>query len=121
MNNSRHATILIVPGLRDHVADHWQTHLERKLSSVRKVVSVPPLEADKLSCAARVSAVQRTIEAIEEPLIVVAHSAGVVMLVHWAQAHAHARNIQGALLAAPPDFEAPLPAGYPTQGALQAN
>jgi len=125
MNNSRHATVLIVPGLRDHVADHWQTHLERKLSSVRKVVSVPPLEADKLSCAARVAAVQRTIEAIEEPLIVVAHSAGVVMLVHWAQAHAHAhahaRNIQGALLAAPPDFEVPLPAGYPTQDALQAN
>ena len=121
MNNSRPATVLIVPGLRDHVADHWQTHLERKLSFVRKVVSVPPLEADKLSCAARVSAVQRTIETIEEPVIVVAHSAGVVMLVHWAQAHAHTRNIQGALLAAPPDFEAPLPAGYPTQDALRAN
>ena len=123
MNNSRPAAVLIVPGLRDHVADHWQTHLERKLSSVRKVVSVPPLEADKLSCAARVSAVQRTIATIEEPVIVVAHSAGVLMLVHWAQAHAHAhaRNIQGALLAAPPDFEAPLPAGYPTQDALRAN
>lgn len=125
MHSARHATVLIVPGLRDHVADHWQTHLERRLSSVRKVVSVPPLEADKLSCAARVAAVQRSIEAIEEPLIVVAHSAGVVMLVHWAQAHAHshahARNIQGALLAAPPDFEALLPAGYPTQEALRAN
>ncbi|MCH8856806.1 MAG: alpha/beta hydrolase, partial [Proteobacteria bacterium] len=23
-------TILIVPGLRDHVEDHWQTHLERR-------------------------------------------------------------------------------------------
>ena len=121
MNNSRPAAVLIVPGLRDHVADHWQTHLERKLSSVRKVVSVPPLEADKLSCAARVSALERTIETLEEPVIVVAHSAGVLMLVHWAQAHAHARNIQGALLAGPPDFEAPLPAGYPTQDALQAN
>jgi len=86
MNNSRPAAVLIVPGLRDHVADHWQTHLERKLSSVRKVVSVPPLEADKLSCAARVSAVERTIETLEEPVIVVAHSAGVLMLVHWAQA-----------------------------------
>lgn len=121
MNNSRPAAVLIVPGLRDHVADHWQTHLERKLSSARKVVSVPPLEADKLSCAARVSVVERTIETLEEPVIVVAHSAGVLMLVHWAQAHAHARNIQGALLAAPPDFEGQFPAGYPTQDALQAN
>lgn len=119
MNTTQQATILIVPGLRDHVADHWQTHLEGKLSSVRKVVSVPPLEADKLSCAARVAALQRTIETIEGPVIVVAHSAGVVMLVHWAQKHAG--KIQGALLAAPPDFESPFPAGYPTQDALQVN
>lgn len=123
MNNPQQATILIVPGLRDHVEDHWQTHLERKLSSTRLVVCVPPLEADQLSCAARVSAVQRAIERIDGPLIVVAHSAGVVMLVHWAQQHAktHARQIEGALLAAPPDFESPLPPGYPTPDVLQAN
>lgn len=119
MNISRQATILIVPGLRDHVEDHWQTHLERKLSAVRKVVSVPPLEADKLSRAARVAAIQRAVEAIEGPILAVAHSAGVIMLVHWAQEHA--RSIEAALLAAPPDFEAALPAGYPTLDALQAN
>lgn len=122
MNNARQATILIVPGLRDHVEDHWQTHLERKLSSTRLVVCVPPLEADKLSCAARVAAIQRTLETIGGPVVVVAHSAGVVMLVHWAQRHVktHARKLEGALLAAPPDFEAPLPAGYPTLDVLQA-
>ena len=119
MSTTRHATILIVTGLRDHVEDHWQTHLERKLSSVRKVVSVPPLETDKLSCAARVAAVQQAIEIIEGPLIVVAHSAGVIMMVHWAQKHT--RKLEGVLLAAPPDFESPLPAGYPTPDALQAN
>ena len=54
------ATVVLVPGLRGHVEDHWQTHLERKLSSVRKVVSVPPLETDKLSCAARVRCPRRT-------------------------------------------------------------
>jgi predicted alpha/beta hydrolase family esterase len=119
MSSTRQAAILIVPGLRDHVEDHWQTHLERKLSSVRKVVSVPPLETDKLSCAARVAAVQQAIEAIEGPLIVVAHSAGVIMTVHWAQKHT--RKLEGVLLAAPPDFESPLPAGYPTPDVLQAN
>ena len=33
------ATILIVPGLREHVASHWQTHLEARLFTVLKVVS----------------------------------------------------------------------------------
>lgn len=119
MNAPQQATILIVPGLRDHVEDHWQTHLERTLSGVRKVVCVPPLETDKLGCAARVAAIQRTIETIEGPVIVVAHSGGVITLVHWAQQHA--RDIKAALLVAPPDFESPLPAGYPTMDALEAN
>jgi hypothetical protein len=119
MNTSQQATILIVPGLRDHVEAHWQTHLERKLSSLRKVVCVPPQEVDKLSRAARVSAIQRSLESIEGPVIVVAHSAGVVMLAHWVQQHS--RKLEGALLAAPPDFESPLPAGYPTPDVLQAN
>lgn len=120
MNASPQATILIVPGLRDHVEDHWQTHLERRLSATRQVVCVPPLETDKLSCTARVAAIQRTMEAIEGPVVVVAHSGGVVMLMHWAQQH-DTSAIQAALLAAPPDFETPLPAGYPTLDALQAN
>lgn len=119
MNASRQATILIVPGLRDHVEDHWQTHLERRLSGVREVVCVAPLEADKLSCAARVAAIQRTLQTIGGPVIVVAHSGGVVMLLHWAQQHA--RKLEAALLAAPPDFESALPAGYPTPDTLQAN
>lgn len=119
MNTQKKPTILIVPGLRDHVADHWQTHLETKLSTVRKVVSVPPLETDKLSCEARVQAIERTMRTIDGPVIVVAHSGGVVMLVHWAQKYA--AEIQGALLAAPPDFATPMPAGYPTREVLEAN
>jgi len=119
MQNKELATVLIIPGLRDHVPAHWQTHLEHTLSATRKVVSVPPLESDKLSCAARVAAIQRTVESIEGPIVVIAHSGGVVMLVHWAQQHR--RPIQAALLAAPPDFSTPLPAGYPTLADLDAN
>ena len=119
MSTNADATILIVPGLRDHVAEHWQTLLEAKFSKVRKVRSVPPLEVDKLSCAARVDAIQRTLEYIDGPVIVVAHSGGVIMFLHWALKYK--RAIQGALLAAPPDFETPLPAGYPTLEVLDAN
>ena len=63
----RRPTIVFVPGLRDHVPEHWQT-------------------------------------------LLVAHSAGVMMVAHWAQSHD--RPIRGALLATPADLEQPLPAGY---------
>ena len=109
-------TILIVPGLRDHVADHWQTLLENALPGSR---SVAPLEQDKLSCAARVEALDSALARIEGPVVLVAHSAGVMIVVHWAQRHR--REIAGALLATPPDFEAPMPDGYPTQEALRQN
>ena len=33
MNDVAAPTILIVPGLRDHVPAHWQTFLEQKLAN----------------------------------------------------------------------------------------
>jgi uncharacterized protein len=109
-------TILIVPGLRDHVPGHWQTILEQQIPNA---VSVPRMDRDKLSCVAWVSLLDRSIAKIEGPVVLVAHSAGVMMVVHWAQRHR--REIRGALLAAPPDFESPLPAGYPRQDVLREN
>lgn len=107
---------LIVPGLRDHVADHWQTLLAAKLPHVH---TVPPLETDKLSCSARVEAIQHALNKIDGPVILIAHSAGVMMVAHWAQKYS--RPIKGALLATPADVESPFPAGYPTTDALEAN
>lgn len=108
-------TVLIVPGLRDHVPEHWQTLLASKLP---RVVSVAPLEQDKLSCAARVNAIDRALATIDGPVIIVAHSAGAMMIAHWAVRSA-TRNIAGALLAAPADVETPMPAGYPTIDTLR--
>ncbi|MDR5752192.1 MULTISPECIES: alpha/beta hydrolase [unclassified Caballeronia] len=109
MTSTSTPTVLIVPGLRDHVEDHWQTLLERRLPNAR---SVPPLERDKLDCAARVAALDAALARIDGPVVLVAHSAGVMITVHWARLHR--REIQGALLATPPDFESPMPEGYPT-------
>ena len=54
-------TVLIIPGLRDHVAQHWQTLLETDLRSAgRAVVSVPPMGRDDMDCAARVAAIEST-------------------------------------------------------------
>jgi uncharacterized protein len=109
-------TVVIVPGLRDHVESHWQTILA---SHLPRSVTVPRMEIDKLSCSAWVAMLERTLQTIDGPVVLVAHSGGVMIAVHWARQHR--RPIKGALLATPPDFESPLPAGYPTMEVLQAN
>lgn len=109
-------TVLFVPGLRDHVEEHWQTILQKKIPGAR---SVTPLEHDKLSRAARVEALEQALSAISGPVILVAHSAGVMITVHWAQKYR--RPIHGALLAAPADLEMSMPAGYPALDALREN
>ncbi len=110
------ATILFVPGLRDHVAEHWQTLLAAELPGSR---TVPPLDHDRLSRAARVEALDAALAAIEGPVILAAHSAGVLMVAHWARTGR--RPVAGALLATPADIEISLPAGYPTFDELQSN
>ena len=109
-------TILIVPGLREHVPEHWQTLLAAKLPEVR---TVPPLEQDKLSCAARVQALEQALLAINGPVILVAHSAGVMMVAHWAAIAPRRRPIKGALLVTPADVETPFPEPYPTRESLR--
>ena len=101
-------TVLIVPGLRDHVQQHWQTLLAAQLP---RVAAVAPMGREDLDCRARVDAIERAAQRIEGPVIVVAHSGGCIMVAHWAQQTK--RPVLGALLATPPDFESPMPEGYP--------
>lgn len=114
-------TILFVPGLRGHVPDHWQTLMAQRFP---QSATVPPLEVNGLSRAARVEALDSTLSTLSGPVVLVAHSAGVLITVHWAaerfRSDAH-WTIRGALLATPADLERPLPEGYPTMEALDAN
>jgi len=116
MKPTTEPTMLIVPGLRDHVPQHWQTLLAARLPRVRQV---PPMGREELDCAARVEAIDLELARIDGPVIVVAHSGGAIMFVHWARRHR--RPIEGALLATPPDFEQPMPEGFPTMEALAAS
>jgi len=112
-------TVLIVPGLRDHVRTHWQTLLAADLQrSGRAVRTVAPMGRTHLDCEARVQAIEREARAIDGPIVIVAHSAGCLMVAHWAR-HTTC-PVQGALLATPPDFERPMPEGYPTLAVLRA-
>ena len=110
-------TVLIVPGLRDHVPQHWQTLLAARLP---RVAGVPPMGREDLDCAKRVQAIEREIAAIDGPVVMVAHSGGCVMVAHWAASTAHAAKVRGCLLATPPDFEHAMPEGYPTLDQLRA-
>lgn len=107
------ATIVIVPGLRDHAPDHWQTLLAARTS---RAVSVEPMGRENVDIASRLDAIEAAAAALQGPLILVGHSAGCIAVAHWAGRTS--RPVAGALLAVPPDLETPMPAGYPTLDAL---
>ena len=110
------ATVVLVPGLRGHVEDHWQTHLAASLPGARLV---PPLGRENPALDERVAQLDRVLEEVEGPVVLVAHSAGVLVTAHWAARHG--RPIAGALLATPPALAAELPAEYPSIRALREN
>ncbi len=117
MTASTSATVLIVPGLRDHVEAHWQTLLAAELPDAR---TVPPMGRPDLDCQARVRAIESAMDSLAGPVVIVAHSGGCVMVAHWAAVTRHAAKVRGCLLATPPDFDRPMPEGYPTIDMLQA-
>lgn len=111
------ATLVIVPGLRDHVESHWQTHLARQWPGAR---AVPAMGRENLSCQARVAAIDAALNAVRGPVVLVAHSGGCLAVLHWAQASRLTHQVQAAFLATPADFDQPMPEGYPIQAALLA-
>ncbi|MFF5715047.1 RBBP9/YdeN family alpha/beta hydrolase [Streptomyces sp. NPDC012756] len=118
MSPTTRPTVVIVPGMRDHVEDHWQTLLARRLTETgRTVCTVPPLAGNRLSRDAHVAKLVEVIARTTGPLLLVAHSAGCLTTVQWARRHN--ADVRGALLATPPDFDTPLPDGYPTPGELE--
>ncbi len=108
--------VVFVPGLREHVPEHWQTLLQARIP---RSACVPRLGKGVLSCRSWVEAIENTISLCEGPVILVGHSAGVIMIAHWARTYR--RPVRGAILATPPDLTHELPAGYPTKRALEDN
>ncbi|WP_412750838.1 RBBP9/YdeN family alpha/beta hydrolase [Krasilnikovia sp. M28-CT-15] len=109
--------IITVPGLRGHVEEHWQTRLAATVPHVRPV---PPLGRQNPSLDERVVDLHEAVEAADGPVVIVAHSGGVITTIHWAARHAEsvAGRVRGALLATPPDLTAELPPEYPSLATL---
>jgi predicted alpha/beta hydrolase family esterase len=109
-------TTVIVPGLRGPVEDHWQTLLAAKLPNA---VVVPSFGRDKRDLAGRVADLHQVVSDAEGPVVIVAHSAGVLTTVHWAVQHD--LPVRGALLATPPVLAKPLGSQYPSLEDLEAS
>jgi predicted alpha/beta hydrolase family esterase len=110
-------TVVLVPGLRGHVADHWQTRLATALPGARMV---PPLGRTDAALRPRVTLLDQVVEQVAGPVVLVAHSAGVLVTVHWA-AQFHPTRVVGALLATPPVLADELPPEYPSIAELRAH
>ena len=93
--------ILIVPGYTNSGPDHWQSRWQQRLSSARRV------EQDDWDAPARddwVAQVLKTVERCRRPIVLVAHSLGVITIAHAAPMLPRG-IVRGAFLVAPSDVE----------------
>lgn len=100
-------TFLLLPGLFNSGAGHWQTLWEDLLPNAQRVQQENWDSPHRHDWVATLDA---AIAAIEGPVILAAHSLGCALTAWWAQEHgtaAHAAKVKGALLVAPPDVERP--------------
>jgi predicted alpha/beta hydrolase family esterase len=111
------ATVVLVPGLRGHVEDHWQTRLAASLPGARMVT---PLGRTYPGLLSRVTLLDQAVRNARGPVILVAHSAGVLVTAHWAAQFSPTRVV-GALLATPPALATELPDEYPSIAELRAH
>jgi predicted alpha/beta hydrolase family esterase len=91
------ADILILPGLGGGSPDHWYNRWQQKLSTARRIAQA---EWDRPRRSAWAETVEQEILRCERPVICVAHSLGVVALLHAAEKVGE--RIAGAFLVAPP-------------------
>lgn len=100
--------LLLVPGLRDEAPGHWQSILADQWPGA---VSLPAMGRRNVDLVARMAQIEAAAKAVGGPVVVVAHSGGVIATVHWAQRTS--ALIHGALLATPPLLAKPLGPEFP--------
>lgn len=99
---SRDTTILIVPGLGNSGADHWQTRWQAKLPKARRIEQS---SWDHPTRAAWVEAIRTAVAESSQPVVAVAHSLGVIALVA-ALTEGTPAPVAGAFLVSPPNEDA---------------
>lgn len=94
-------TLLIVPGLGDSTSGHWQDNWLQHFQNTNKVVQNNWNQPQLQDWLTNLNA---TINSIETPIVIVAHSLAVSLVAHWSKQNDTSKVI-GALLVAPADVE----------------
>jgi len=101
--NNKNIQLLIVPGLGGSGENHWQSFWTKEFNNATKLNqddwNEPKLNIwlDKLN---------NTILKLDTPIILVAHSLAVSLVLHWNEKYKNP-NVKGALLVAPADVDSP--------------
>lgn len=102
-----HTRLLLLPGIGNSPGDHWQSAWQQRLPGSQRF---QPDDWNTPRLDDWLQALERTIEAMAEPLLLVAHSLSCLLVTHWAlrpesgRTHAHhLARVRGAFLVAPPD------------------
>ena len=103
---SHKITTLILPGLGNSGADHWQSHWERQDYSCKRIIQN---EWDAPHCKDWVARLDQAVAQYAAPLVLAAHSSACALVVHWAASAPESllQRIHGALLVAPSDPDSP--------------
>ncbi len=95
------ADILIVPGWSSSGEDHWQSRWQRSLKTARRVEQADWFNPTREQWVSRIHA---EIDAAQRPVVLVAHSLGVIATVA-ALTERTEPKVAGAFLVAPADVE----------------
>ena len=125
-------TVVIVPGFRGDAPDHWQERFAARSSGT---TTVPfPAADDWHDIRVRADLIGETVAAVDGPVVLVAHSAGVLATVHWVRRCANESQtdaegpgdgralvkVVGAILVTPPDLGVVWPSPHPRSADLSA-
>ena len=96
------ASILFLPGIGNSGPDHWQSRWEAKLSTASRVMPQSWLPAEPEDW---IDALTLAVAQADKPVVIVAHSLGVITTVHAAPKLGD--KVKGAFLVAPSNVERP--------------
>ena len=94
--------VLILPGLYDSGPDHWQSHWERTLPNVVRIVQ---RDWETPAREEWVAALEHMVAEHGPDAVLVGHSTACALIAFWAASSS--RTVRGALIVAPSDTEAP--------------
>ena len=98
---------LLLPGIGDSGPAHWQSLWQAANPGFQRVVQ---RDWDHPACREWVTTLDHTLQAMQGPVVLVAHSLGCLLVAHWAQSATP--TVKAALLVAVPD---PLGANFPAE------